>query len=94
MRYLFSTGLIAALTAGFSLLRGTRDEPITWRAVLSWLSWGITLALAIGAVVDMRRAQNGQFIDADSPQTSKKAKKAQRLQFRSQKALADTQNRR
>lgn len=91
MRYLFSTGLVAAISAGVSLLRGTRDEPITWRLVLSWLSWGITLALAIGAVVDMRRERTGNQVDADSPQSVKKAKKAQRLQFKSQKALADAQ---
>jgi len=91
MRYLFSTGLIAAISAGVSLLRGTRDAPITWRAVLSWVSWGITLALAVGAVVDMRRERRGDLVDADSPQSVKKAKKAQRLQFKSQKALADAQ---
>ncbi|GEK85211.1 hypothetical protein LG322_06815 [Microbacterium aerolatum] len=91
MRYLFSTGLVAAISAGVQLLRGTRDEPITWRSVISWLSWGITLALAIGAVVDMRRERRGDHVDADSPQSVKKAKKAQRLQFRSQKALSDAQ---
>ncbi|WP_194422295.1 hypothetical protein [Microbacterium abyssi] len=91
MRYLFSTGLVAAISAGVQLLRGTRDEPITWRSVISWLSWGITLALAIGAVVDMRRERRGDLVDADSPQSVKKAKKAQRLQFRSQKALSDAQ---
>lgn len=92
MRYLFSTGLVAAISAGISLLRGTRQQPITWRAVLSWVSWGITMALAVGAVIDMNRERRGVLVDADSPQSVKKAKKAQRLQFRSQKALADTQD--
>lgn len=91
MRYLFSTGLIAAISAGVSLLRGTRQEPITWRSALSWLSWAITMALAVGATVDMRRARRGRRVDADSPQSVKKSKKAQRLQFRSQKALSDAQ---
>lgn len=91
MRYLFSTGLIAAISAGVSLLRGTREEPLTWRAALSWVSWGITLALAVGAVIDMRRERRGDLVDADSPQSVRKSKKAQRLQFRSQKALADAQ---
>ncbi|AMG84345.1 MULTISPECIES: hypothetical protein [Micrococcales] len=91
MRYLFSTGLVAAISAGISLLRGTRNEPITWRSLLSWVSWGITMALAVGAVVDMRRERHGVPVDADSPQSVKKSKKAQRLQFRSQKALADAQ---
>ncbi|WP_460795822.1 hypothetical protein [Microbacterium sp. GXF0217] len=92
MRYLFSTGLVAAISAGVSLLRGTRSEPVTWRAILSWVSWGITMALAVGAVVDLSRERRGIAVDADSPQSVKKAKKAQRLQFRSQKALADAQD--
>jgi len=92
MRYLFSTGLVAAISAGVSLLRRTRAEPVTWRSVLSWVSWGITMALAVGAVVDMNRERRGALVDADSPQSVKKAKKAQRLQFRSQKALADAQD--
>jgi hypothetical protein len=91
MRYLFSTGLVAAISAGIALLRGTRQEPITWRAALSWVSWGITMALAVGAVVDMNRERRGVLVDADSPQSVKKSRKAQRLQFRSQKALADAQ---
>ncbi len=79
MRYLFSTGLFAAITAGLSLLKGTREAPITWRAVLAWLSWGITLALAIGAIVDTRRDERGEAVAYDSPLAPvqlKRAKKA------------------
>ncbi|WP_298038062.1 hypothetical protein [uncultured Microbacterium sp.] len=89
MRYLFSTGLIGAITAGVSLLRGTRDAPITWRAVLAWLSWGITLALAVGAAVDMSRESRGMLVASDSPLQSKQAKKAQKTQAKAQKQQAD-----
>jgi hypothetical protein len=34
---------------------------------LAWLSWGISLALAIGAIVDVRRASRGELIANDSP---------------------------
>lgn len=78
MRYLFSTGLIGAITAGMSLLRGTRDAPITWRAVLAWVSWGITLALAIGAAVDMRRDERGVAVALDSPLAAKQDKRAKK----------------
>ena len=78
MRYLFSTGLIGAITAGVSLLRGTRDAPITWRAVLAWLSWGITLALAIGAAIDMRRESHGIPVSEDSPLAPKQSKRAKK----------------
>ena len=78
MRYLFSTGLIGAITAGMSLLRGTREAPVTWRAVLAWISWGITLALAIGAAVDMRRDERGFTVAEDSPLAPHQAKRAKK----------------
>lgn len=78
MRYLFGTGLFAAISAGIALLRGTREAPITWRAVLAWVSWGITLALAIGAIVDTRRDERGEIVAPDSPLAPVQAKRARR----------------
>ena len=67
-KYLFGTGLLSAITGGVTLLRSARnDEPFTWRTALAWLSWAITFALAIGAVVDSYRAARGTLIDGDSP---------------------------
>lgn len=67
-KYLFGTGLVSAVISGMTLLRTLRDDaPFTWRTALAWLSWGITLALAIGAVVDTRRASSGHVIASDSP---------------------------
>lgn len=66
--YVFGTGILTAITGGLTLLRGLRDDaPFTWRTALGWLSWGITLALAIGAIVDVRNASRGRVIDTDSP---------------------------
>lgn len=73
--YLIGSGLLTAITSGITLLRGLRnDEPFTWRTALAWLSWGITLALAIGAVVDTRRAKRGHLVAGDSPVASKQQK--------------------
>lgn len=67
-KYLFGTGLLTVFTSGMTLLRSAReDAPFSWRAALAWLNWGITLALAIGAVVDTRRATQGKLIARDSP---------------------------
>jgi hypothetical protein len=67
-KYVFGTGILTAFTGGLTLLRGLREnEPFTWRMALGWLSWGITLALAIGAIVDVRRASRGEVIANDSP---------------------------
>jgi len=93
MRYLFSTGLIGAITAGVSLLRGTRDAPITWRAVLAWVSWGITLALAVGAAIDMRRESHGIPDADDSPLAAKQSKRAKKEIKRTEKQLKAAQKR-
>lgn len=67
-KYLFSTGMVTAVSGGLGLLRSMReDAPFTWRTALAWLSWGITLALAIGAIVDTRRASQGRVVSPDSP---------------------------
>lgn len=67
-KYLFGTGLIGAITSGFTLLKALResDEPFTWRTALAWLSWGISLALAVGAIVDTRNASRGRLVASDS----------------------------
>ncbi|MBG0716770.1 MULTISPECIES: hypothetical protein [Microbacterium] len=68
MRIFFGSGLLSSITSGLALLRAARDDaPFTWRQALAWLSWGITLALAIGSVVDARRASQGKLIPTDSP---------------------------
>lgn len=75
-KYLFGTGLITAFTSGLTLLRSLRsNDPFTWRQALAWLSWGISLALAIGSVVDTRRASRGRMIPSDSPVSRKEQKK-------------------
>lgn len=67
-KYLFGTGILTAFTGGLTLLRGLREnEPFTWRMALAWLSWGISLALAIGAILDVRRASRGELVANDSP---------------------------
>ena len=74
-KYLFGTGIIAAVTGGLTLLRGLRsDETFTWRTALAWASWGITLVLAIGTIVDTRRASRGQLVAGDSPVAGKEKK--------------------
>lgn len=73
--YLFRTGLFSALLSLGTLLRGLRGgQPFTWRTALAWLSWGITLALAIGAIVDTRRASQGRLVASDSPVAGREQK--------------------
>ncbi|MGZ0710572.1 hypothetical protein ACWPKO_19775 (plasmid) [Coraliomargarita sp. W4R53] len=73
--YVFGTGLLSAITGGLTLARGLRDgESFTWRQALAWASWGIAVALTIGAIVDTRRAEKGKLVPLDSPVSGKEAK--------------------
>lgn len=74
MNYLTGTGLLGAIMSGVSLLRGSRETKITWRAALAWISWLITFALAIGAVIDTRRYNRGRPVPEDSPLYAKQQK--------------------
>lgn len=73
-KYLAGTGLIGTLTSGYSMLRGANGQRFTWRSGLAWLSWGITLALTIGTILDIRRASVGAPVPEDSPIKGKESK--------------------
>ncbi|ALJ20040.1 hypothetical protein [Microbacterium sp. No. 7] len=74
-KYVFGTGIISAVTSGLALLRATRGgQPFTWRHALAWLGWAITLAYAIGAIVDERRVSHGVEVAPDSPAHVKQQK--------------------
>ncbi|HLS92159.1 MAG TPA: hypothetical protein VK015_01455 [Microbacterium sp.] len=66
-KYLLGTGIIGAVTSGWTLLRGSGGQPFTWRVALAWLSWGITFALALGTMRDIRTASHGGTVSDDSP---------------------------
>lgn len=74
--YVFGSGLFSAVVSGAALLRALRDrdDEFTWRTALAWLSWAITFALAIGAIVDIRRASRGHTAAGDSPASGDEAK--------------------
>ena len=51
-KFLFNTTLLSAVVGGWGLLQSTRKGPHDWRLILMWISWGATVAIAIGTIVD------------------------------------------
>ncbi|KQQ51596.1 MULTISPECIES: hypothetical protein [unclassified Plantibacter] len=51
-KYLFNGSMISAVFGGISALQATRQGPRDWKLILLWLSWGISLALAISTVLE------------------------------------------
>lgn len=72
-KYLFGTGIIGAVTSGMALLRGVRGEQFTWRTAIALLSWGLTLALAIGTMFEVRKeSRDAEYV---IPEASKEEAK-------------------
>ena len=50
-KFIFSTQILGALFGGWSTVQATRRGPRDWRLVLMWVTWGLTVAVAVGTVV-------------------------------------------
>lgn len=55
-KYLFNAGVISAVAGGIGVAKATKAGPRDWRLALLWASWGIGVALAIGAVKQREEA--------------------------------------
>lgn len=55
-KFLFNTTVISAVFGVFGIVQMTRRGPRDWRLVLRWLSWGMTVAIAVGTVIEDHKA--------------------------------------
>lgn len=54
-RFLFNTTILSAIFGVFGVVQTTRKGPRDWRLILMWVSWGLTVAIAIGTVQKQQR---------------------------------------
>jgi hypothetical protein len=54
-KYIFSSTLISAVLGGWGTLQTTRKGPRDWRLVLMWVSWAITVVIAVDSVIGQSR---------------------------------------
>jgi uncharacterized membrane protein YfcA len=64
-KYLMNGAIISSVLSGVSAIRASRKGPTDWRTVLTWIAWGLTLAVAIGTV----RIES-QELDPNAPKPS------------------------
>ena len=50
-KFIFSGTLLSALFGGITMAKTTKSGPRDWRLILMWISWGLTVAIAVGTVV-------------------------------------------
>jgi hypothetical protein len=49
-KFIFSTTVLGAVFGGWSTLQATKKGPRDWRIPWMWLSWALTVAVAVGTV--------------------------------------------
>ncbi|CAN5272700.1 hypothetical protein BH11ACT3_BH11ACT3_22470 [soil metagenome] len=54
-KFLFNTSLWSSVFGAFGLAKTTASGPRDWRLILLWLSWGATVAIAVGSVIESAR---------------------------------------
>lgn len=65
-KFLFNTSILGAIFGGVAALRETIRGPRDWRVILMWIGWGISVALAVGAVARANaEAEQARLEDAD-----------------------------
>ena len=57
-KFIFSGTVISALFGGLSTVQATRSGPRDWRLILMWISWGASLAIAVGTVIEQANNAN------------------------------------
>ena len=51
-KYLFNSAIITAAVSAVGVVKATRSGPRDWRLVLMWVSWGISVAIAVGTIIE------------------------------------------
>jgi hypothetical protein len=70
-KYLLNGVIISSLISGIGALQRQRKQPADWRTVLTWASWLLSFAVAVGTV----RIESQH---ADEPKPKTKAEKKRR----------------
>ena len=59
-KFIFSGTLISAVIGGWGTLQTTRKGPRDWRLILMWVSWAITVVIAVDSVLERSRTADEQ----------------------------------
>lgn len=54
-KFLLSPGIWSSLLPVIGIAKASKSGPRDWRLILMWVSWGISVALAVGAVLERSR---------------------------------------
>jgi len=55
-RFIFNTAVLSAVAGAWGPIQASRHGPRDWRLALMWVGWGISVAIAVGTVVEETKA--------------------------------------
>jgi len=55
-RIILNTSVLSAVIGVWGPVQATRHGPRDWKLALMWVSWGISVAIAVGTVVEETKA--------------------------------------
>lgn len=55
-KFILNTSVLSAVASGWGVVQTTRRGPRDWRLVLMYVSWGISVAIAVGTVIEQSKA--------------------------------------
>lgn len=58
-KFIFSGTFLSALFGGLTMVKATKRGPRDWRLILMWVSWGLTVAIAVGSV--LKKQENNEL---------------------------------
>jgi uncharacterized membrane protein YraQ (UPF0718 family) len=60
-KFILNTSVLSAVASGWGVVQTTRHGPRDWRLVLMYVSWGISLAIAVGTVIEESKAEQNEL---------------------------------
>jgi anti-sigma factor RsiW len=51
-KFLFNSAMIGVIAGGWNTIQATRSGPRDWRLALLWAGWLLSVAAAVGTVID------------------------------------------
>lgn len=51
-KYLLNGAILSSVFGAVGVIKTSKDGPRDWRLALMWISWGISVAIAVGTVIE------------------------------------------
>lgn len=60
-KFILNTSVLSAVASAWGVVQATRSGPRDWRLALMWVSWGISVAIAVGTVIEESKEEQREI---------------------------------